>query len=88
MLFVGHDRAVVEHCRVMVGVRPNGSITGVRKEGGGSLLSESMNDMIRVCDMQHCLLMTTTATLRLRLRLCQFLPCISSQDNVCCALMQ
>jgi len=33
----------------MVGVTENGQIAGVRKEGGGSLKSESINEMLQVC---------------------------------------
>ena len=46
--------------RMMVGVTADGLITGVRKEGGGSLALESINEMTQVCDMQYCLLTRTT----------------------------
>jgi len=45
---------------MMVGVTEDGLITGVRKEGGGSLTLESINEMTQVCDMQYCLLIRTT----------------------------
>ena len=35
---------------MMVGVAKDGLITGIRKEGGGSLHLESINEMMQVCD--------------------------------------
>ena len=50
MLILDHCELVCLwfNCRLMVGVTRSGLITGVRKEGGGSLNVESIDQMVQV----------------------------------------